>query len=101
MPELKPDHSAVLKTHQFGKQIGHFPFQLELISAAGLRRIRAATESRDAHDFHIAIENWLSFANRHILNPAELVYVHQIHESALCRVKVLSHQRRLQAGGCL
>ena len=39
MPELKPYHSAVLKTHQFGKQIADLHFELELPGIAEFRPV--------------------------------------------------------------
>ena len=79
MPELKPDHHAVLKTHQFGKQIADLHFELELLAIAEFRPIALVAQSRDPHHLQIAIENWLASTNRHILYPAELVNMHQIY----------------------
>ena len=101
MPELKPDHRAVLKTHQFGKEIGELHFELELPSIAEFRPVALVPQSRDPHNVHSGTENWLTIANRHILNGAELVQMHQIHQRALRRAKALSDQRLPQGGGRL
>ena len=55
-----------------------------------------AAESRDLHHFHIVIENRLAGANRHVLNPAALVLLHQFHQGALSRTQVLNPPRRLK-----
>ena len=92
MPELKPDHGAVPKPRQFVKQIADRTLQLELICAGDLRPVNLAAQSRDPHHLHIAIENWLPGTNRQILDTAELVLVHQLHQEACSRAKVLSPQ---------
>jgi hypothetical protein len=43
----------------------------------------------------------LAIANRHILNAAELVLVHQFHQRALSRAYILSSQGRSETWGCL
>jgi len=101
MSELKPDHGAVLKAFHFFKQIADLLLQLELVAGDCLRPVVFAAQSRNMHDLHIAIENWLSVANRHILNPTKLMLLHQLHQAALDRAKVLSNQWRRQARSCL
>jgi hypothetical protein len=46
------------------------------------------------HHVHSGIENWLTIANRHILDAAELGLVHQFHQEPLSRAQILSPQER-------
>jgi hypothetical protein len=78
VPELKPDHHAVLKVLQSHKQIADLFLQLEIIDG-GLPSTAFGAKSRDPHDLHLRIENWLAGTNKHILDPAELVFVHQLY----------------------
>lgn len=50
-------------------------------------------ESLVPHNLHIAIENWLTRTNRHILKAAKLVLAYQIHEAALSRTKIFYEWR--------
>jgi hypothetical protein len=101
VPELKPDHLAVLKPVQFLKQIADLLLQLGLLVGHCLRPVALAAQARDSHNSHIAIKNWLADTNRHILNPAELVLLHQFHEAPLSRAQILSPQGRSERWGRL
>jgi hypothetical protein len=65
-------------------------FKLELLAIAEPRPAALVTQSCDPHYLQIAIENWLTGTNSHILNPAELVHTHQIQQGTLFRAQVLS-----------
>jgi hypothetical protein len=96
VPEFKPDHRSVLKAVQFLKQFADLALQLEIIASGDVHPTPFAAQSRDTHQFHIAIEDRLPIANRHILEPAKLVLVRQIHERALSSTQVLDRPRTLE-----
>jgi hypothetical protein len=101
VPELKPDHRAVLQPRQFVKQITDLPLQLEFLGVGELQRIVLATQASDTYDLEILIDYRLARSDGHILNATELMHTHLLHQRTLSRAQVLSPSGRSERCGCL
>ena len=79
MSELKPYFCAIRKSSQSIEQIANLALQLEVDTARKRSRGALAAEVRNLHNSHPVIEKRLPTSNKHILDSAELVLLHQFH----------------------
>jgi|SRR5271170_2201525 len=80
MPELESDDNAIFEPCQLCKQSADLFLQLELLRVGDRRIIAFTTQSRNAHDSRIVVEDWLARSDVQILKSTELNFGHELYQ---------------------